>query len=308
MHSPSKTLACLGLLFTTLFWALNAVVARSLVGEVPPMGLSFWRWLLVLLILLPVSWKYLDRDRAELQRHWRWLALLSIPCISAYNSLQYLAVQATTAINTSLVNTMIPVMTLLIAWVILGARPSRLQLAGLLVSVSGMLLIISRGELTSMQQLAFNPGDFIMLLAVIGWAIYTVLIKKRTMKLHPLSQLTALVALGLPWILPFYVWELAIEGGFAMSYYNSAVLLYVAIFASIFAYLLWNHGVAVMGPATAAMFLYTMPIFAALLSIFMLDEQLRWYHYSGGLLILIGLYLATVAQQHLARLRQLRNY
>lgn len=304
MHPRSKMLACLGLLLTTFFWALNAVVARSLVGEVPPLALSFWRWFLVLVILLPISWRYLSRDWIELKRHWRWLALLSIFSISAYNSLQYLAVQATTAINTSLVNTLIPVATLLMAWVILGQRPNRMQCGGMLVAVLGMLVIVAHGELTTLKQLAFNSGDFIMLLAVLSWAAYTVLLKKRAMALHPLSLLTALVIFGLPWILPFYIWEFSITGGFEITLSNIMVLLYVAVFASILAYLLWNYGIGVVGPGVAVMFLYAMPVFASLLSIVILDEEVRWYHISGGLLTLVGLYLATMAQQHYLILRR----
>lgn len=304
MLGSSKLLACIGLLFTTFFWALNAVIARGLVGEVPPIGLSFWRWALVLLILLPISWRKLRRDREELKRHWRWLALLSIFCVSAYNSLQYLAVQATTAVNTSLVNTLIPVVTLFMAWLILAQRPGRLQFTGMLLAVAGMIVIISRGELSTLTQLDFNPGDFIMLLAVLAWSTYSVLIKKRAIKLHPLSLLSALVVLGLPWILPFYLWELSIKGGFAITPSNLVVLLYVALFASIFAYLLWNNGVAVIGPAAAAMFMYTMPIFAAILSIIWLNEPVRWFHYLGGLFTLAGLFLATVPLQRYVPLRR----
>lgn len=297
MQRSSKLLASIGLLFTTFFWALNAVIARGLVGEIPPLGLSFWRWTLVLLILLPISWRYLRRDWTELKKHWRWLAFLSIFCISAYNSLQYLAVQATTAVNTSLVNTLIPVVTLFMAWVILGQRPGRLQFIGILLAVAGMIVIITRGEISILTQFDFNPGDLIMFLAVLAWSTYSVLIKKRTINLHPLSLLTALVVLGLPWIFPFYLWELSIKGGFEITISNLMVLLYVALFASIFAYLLWNNGVGVIGPAGAAMFMYTMPVFAAILSIVWLDEKIRWYHYIGGLFTLAGLFLATLPTQ-----------
>ncbi|MFP8967065.1 DMT family transporter [Pokkaliibacter sp. CJK22405] len=286
-------LAALGLAATTFCWALNAVVSRGLVGHMPPISLAFWRWVLAGAILLPFTWTTLCRHRAQLRQHWPWLMLLSALSVGAYNSILYLAVQTTTAINTALINTLIPMATMLMAWVILQSRPNRFQLMGMCLGFAGMLIIVCKADPQVIAQLAFTHGDLLMLLAVACWSLYTVLLKKRDMGIPPVALLTFVIWLGVPMILPVYLWEASHFGGFALDARNLGAIAFTGLFASILAYLLWNHGIRVLGPAAASLFIFLMPVFGSLLAVVFLDEAFLVYHAVGGVMILLGLMLGV---------------
>jgi drug/metabolite transporter (DMT)-like permease len=293
---PSRQLlAFAGLLVSCLCWAGNALVARAFYSAIPPLSLSFWRWSLALAILLPFVAVPLWRERHKVIRGgWR-LVLLAALGISGYNSLLYTAAHSTVAINITLVNTCLPLATYLGAGVLLNEWPPRRAWFGMAVAAIGLITLISRGSLANLLALSFNPGDLIMLVAVLVWALYTLLLRRWSprFELPPLALLGALVLLGVPIILPFYLVELSQVGGFDPSPANLAAIGYTAVFASLLAYLTWNHGVKVVGAAKAALTSYLMPVFAALLAYLLLGETLEVFHWLGGALIFGGLLLAT---------------
>lgn len=289
----SHSLAYLGLTLSALFWAGNAVFARASVGLIPPFALSFWRWCLALLFLLPFAYPHLRREWRQVITHWQqllWLALLSI---GSYNTLLYLAAQSTTAVNITLVSATMPIVIVLMARLLLGQRLQVWQWVGILVALSGMLVIVSLGAPQSASASKLNPGDAIMVLAVLIWGLYSVMLRRQPLALHPLTTLIALITLGLPVILPFYLWELSSQGLFSVTSTTAPIILYTAIFPSLLAYFFWNHGVAIVGPSQSGLFIYLVPIFTALVAGVTLGEQLHRYHFIGGLLILTGLYLST---------------
>lgn len=292
----SPRLAIAGLLLATLCWSGNALVARAFAGEIPPFALSFWRWLLALLLLLPFVIGPLLRHRAELRAAgWRLLVLAGLG-IAAYNSLLYSAAQSTAAINITLVNTCLPLMTFIGAGLLLGEWPARRAWWGLAVAALGLLVLISQGSWASFTGLAFNPGDLIMLLAVADWALYSLLLRRWAQYLLPipaLALLGVLMLLGVPLILPFYLYELSQGAHFVASPSNLAAIAYTAVFASLLAYLAWNHGVRVVGAAKAALSNYLMPVFTAILGWLLLGEGLQGYHWLGAALIFAGLLLGN---------------
>ncbi|MCC5858522.1 MAG: DMT family transporter [Ectothiorhodospiraceae bacterium] len=292
-----EALACGALVFTTLFWAGNAVVARGIVDTIPPMALSFWRWLLAFFILLPFAWPHLRAAMPTIRAHWRSLFVLALLSAGLFNSLLYLSAHTTTAINISLVNSTMPVMIGLMAFLLLGERLSRRQMSGIVLALIGMLVIVSRGSLGILLSVDIALGDLLMIVAVACWGLYSVLMKKRGIRLHPVVFLTAIIAMALPVVLVFHLVELALGYRFSPGMELAAPLLYVAIFPSLLSYMGWNYGVAVLGPSRSAMFIYLLPLFGAVLSILFLGEGLYAYHAAGGLLILVGLYLATRVRQ-----------
>ena len=168
----SVRVALAGLLLATLCWSGNALVARAFAGEIPPFALSFWRWSLALVLLLPFVAKPLWQHRTALRAAgWRLLVLAGLG-IAGYNSLLYAAAQTTAAINITLVNTCLPLMTFIGAGLLLGEWPQRRAWWGMAVAVVGLLVLISKGSWASLAGLAFNKGDLIMLLAVADWALY----------------------------------------------------------------------------------------------------------------------------------------
>jgi drug/metabolite transporter (DMT)-like permease len=288
-------LAWAGLLVASLFWAGNALVARAFHDAIPPFTLAFWRWSLALAILLPFVARPMWEHRSQL-RHAGWrLLLVSALGISTFSVLLYFAARTTVAINLTLLNTCLPLATFIGAGVLLNEWPPRRAWLGLAVATVGLLVLIGQGQWSQLAGLSFNPGDLIMLVAVLDWALYTLLLRRWSpyFQLPPLVLLGALVLCGVPLLLPFYLMELASGQTFERSVDNLAAILYTGICASLLAYLLWNQGIRVLGVAKAVLTNYLMPVFTALLGYLLLGEGLQAYHWFGGALIFAGLLLAT---------------
>ncbi|WP_422601298.1 DMT family transporter [Pseudomonas sp.] len=295
MHS-SRSLAMLGLLLAVLCWSGNALVARAFAGEIPALALSFWRWCLALSLLLPFVLAPLWRHRPELRAAgWRLLVLGGLG-IAGYNSMLYSAAQTTAAINITLVNTCLPLMTFIGAGLLLGEWPQRRAWWGMGLAAIGLLVLIAQGSWTTLTALSFNRGDLIMLLAVADWALYSLLLRRWAKYLMPipaLALLGVLMLLGVPLILPFYLYELSQGASFVVTPSSLGAIAYTAVFASLVAYLAWNHGVRVLGAAKAALSNYLMPVFTAVLGWLLLGEGLQPFHWLGGGLIFAGLLLGT---------------
>ncbi|MFZ6045305.1 DMT family transporter [Pseudomonas sp. CR3202] len=293
--SRAVGLAWLGLLVASLFWAGNALVARAFHDAIPPFTLAFWRWSLALAILLPFVARPMWEHRSALRRAgWR-LVLVAALGISTFSVLLYFAARTTVAINLTLLNTCLPLATFIGAGVLLNEWPPRRAWLGLGVATVGLLVLIAQGQLEQLAALSFNPGDLIMLVAVLDWALYTLLLRRWShhFQLPPLVLLGALVACGVPLLLPFYLLELVAGQRFELSVENLAAIGYTGICASLLAYLLWNQGIRVLGVAKAVLTNYLMPVFTALLGYLLLGEGLQAYHWFGGALIFAGLLLAT---------------
>lgn len=289
----ARVLGYTGLVLTALFWAGNAVIARGTVGDIPPVALSFWRWVIALALLAPFGLPRVIRQWPVVRTHWRILLALATLSVGLFNTLLYLAAQSTGAINITLVNATIPIVVALFAWTLLGEVVSRLQALGIAAALLGMVTIVARGDPAVLLSVDINVGDGIMAGAVLVWGAYSVLLRRYAPVLHPLTLLTVLVTMGLPIILPFYIWELLVVGSFEPRAGLLPPFIYVGIFPSLLAYLFWNHGVQTIGPTRSAVFIYLMPVFASILAVSFLDERLHPYHAVGGLLILAGLYLVS---------------
>lgn len=287
--------AVTGLLLAVLCWSGNALVARAFHDAIPPLTLAFWRWVLATCLLLPFVARSIWTHRATLRAAgWR-LPVIAALGVSSYNSLLYSAAQSTEAINLTLVNTCLPLFTFIGGGLLLGEWPARRAWFGMAIAACGLVYLISRGSWDAFTNLAFKAGDLIMLVAVLVWALYTLLLRRWGGFLHipPLTLLGVLMAIGTPLILPFYLFELSQVGGFDPSPINLSVIAYTAIFASLVAYLSWNHGVKTVGAAKAALATYLMPVFTAILGWLLLGEGLQLFHWVGGGLIFAGLLLAT---------------
>ncbi len=276
-----------------LFWAGNFVLARALHAEIPPLALSFWRWVGALLILLPFTWRGLWRARALLVRQWPLLAFLALLGITNYNSMVYLGLQHTAATNAVLLNSAVPVMIVGLSFVLLRLAVRGAQLGGILVSMLGVITIATEGRPQELLALRLNRGDLWVLAAGLDWALYSVCVRWRPQGLAPATFLAAIVLMGLPPLAGLYVWELSSGQGFALDAVNLAAIGYVALFPSVLAYLFWNRAIAEMGPNRTGQYLHLMPAFGALLAVLLLGEQLHGFHLLGAALIGGGILLAT---------------
>jgi len=285
--------AVIGLLTTALAWAGNALIARASAGMLPPISLSFWRWSCALLLLLPFTAKGVWQYRQILLTHWKRLVILSALSISSYNTLLYQAAQSTTAINLTLVGTGLPVAAFFWSLLLLRQWPARATLCGAFLGFCGLLLILAGGQPERLLMLEFNDGDLIMLAAVLSWGLYSVLLQRWVMPVPGLVLMAAMLLCGVPLLVPFFLWELVHVGSMPLTWQAAGAVGYTAVFASLVAYVAWNNGVKVLGPATASLFSYLTPVFTALLGVLLLREQLHWYHLVGGALTFLGLLLAT---------------
>lgn len=287
-------LAYIGLVLTPLFWAGNAVVARGTVDSIPPLSMSFWRWIIALAILLPFGLPGLWRHRHTIRQRFGSMLALATFSVAAFNSLLYFAATTTTATNIALINATIPIFVALLAWLLLGDRTRPLQALGIALAIAGIATVVARGELSVLTRLQAQAGDLIMVAAVFSWGLFSVLLRRQAVPLPALTFLTAQILIGTVVILPFYLADLVFfSGGFELSRGTALPLLYFAIFPGILAYGFWNHGVHKIGPARAAIFMYLTPVFASILATVFLGESLGLFHIIGGALILAGLLLAT---------------
>lgn len=293
--TQSNAAAYAGLTLTALFWASNAVIARGVSGEIPPVMLSFCRWLLALVILLPIGLPRLRGHWPVVRRHWAMLTLLGGLSVGLFNTLLYLAAHTTTALNITLFIASMPIMVTLLSRLALHTPISTAQTLGIAAAFTGMALIIAKASLGTLLALDFRLGDLIMLGAVGAWALFTVLMRRAAIPLDGMGFLTVQVGLGLALIFPFLLLEAIFVDGGLPSADMIGPIAYVAVFPGLLAFTFWNHGVHRVGPPRAAMFIYLMPLFGALLGGLFLGERLQGFHLAGGVLILAGLWLATRA-------------
>ncbi|AOY89561.1 hypothetical protein BKP64_16060 [Marinobacter salinus] len=305
-NTRSLGLAYIGLVLTPLFWAGNAVVARGTVESIPPLSMSFWRWVIALAFLLPFGLPGVWQHRKIIRQRLGSMLALATFSVGAFNSLLYFAATTTTATNIALINATIPIFVAFLAWVLLGDRTRPIQAVGIALAVLGILTVVARGDITVLTGLEAQPGDLIMVAAVFSWGLFSVLLRRQSVPLPALTFLTTQIFLGAMVILPFYLTDLFFfSGGFELSGETALPLLFVAIFPGILAYGFWNHGVQKIGPSKAAIFMYLTPVFASVLAGILLGESLGLFHIIGGLLILCGLLLATRAGRRTPEYRKM---
>jgi drug/metabolite transporter (DMT)-like permease len=280
------------LTLANLFWAGNWIVGRGMRAEVPPIALSFWRWIIALAFLLPLAWPYLKRDRAVLLAGWRWLAILGILGTCLYNALTYVGLQQTEAINGLLLNSFIPIVIVALAWAFQGKRLKPVEALGIAASFAGVLAIIARGDPRTLLQLTLNLGDVWILLSVVAWAAYTLMLPKRPAA-HPLAFLFAIAAIGVTATFPFYLLEVASGRHITASVGAWAAIAYAGIFPAFLGFIFWNKGVEEIGASRAGLFIHLMPAFGILLAAVFLGERLMSFHFIGIALIFGGIILTT---------------
>jgi drug/metabolite transporter (DMT)-like permease len=275
-----------------LFWSANAVVGRAVAGAVPPIGLAFWRWLVSAAIMAAVSWRHVRRDWPVIVAHRRILFGLALLGIATFNTLVYMGLRVTTAINGVLMQTTMPVWIVAMSWLFFRDRIAPRQVPGLIISFIGTLVIVSGGSWAALLALRLNQGDALVLLAVVAYAAYTTLLRRRP-PIHPLSFLAVTFAGGTLLLLPLYLWEHLRGQAMPLNGTTLLAVAYIALFPSILAYLCYNRGVELVGANVAGLFIHLMPVFGSIMAMIFLHERLHWFHGLGVLLILIGIVLTT---------------
>jgi drug/metabolite transporter (DMT)-like permease len=276
-----------------LFWAGNFLLARAMRDEIPPFQMSFWRWVVAFLILLPFCLRALPTQMPRIREEMPFLALIGAVGILAFNCFIYAALHHTTVINAAIINSLMPVVTFIFAALLLRDRLGGDQMLGVAIAFGGALVVIARGEPAVLMQMTLNRGDLLVVGGLTFWAAYTVLIRWRPTRLPLNIFLIATIGFGILFHLPLIIWEFAAVGGFAVTPETAGTILFIAVFSSILAYIFWNMAVAALGPGRTGMFMYLMPIFSAVLGVGFLGEHFALYHLIGIGLIFAGIALVT---------------
>ena len=282
--------ACLVLTLASAGFAFAHVVGRGVHGEVPPVGLSFWRWLLGAIVLFPFIYPSLKVNAPDIRRHIGPLTLLGgIMIVSA--TLLMIGLNFTTAINASIINAIQPVSTVLLAMLILHDRLRLSQSCGVALGFIGVIAMISRMDPVALVRVQFNAGDILILLGSIGYSLYAINLRKIPNTLSPSAALFMIIVTGCVIVLPFYVIETILYKPVPISAHAIYAIVALSLVSTVFGTLMWNQGNQLIGPSRAGMFINLIPIFAAAMAILFLDERLYLYQVSCAAIICGGIFL-----------------
>jgi drug/metabolite transporter (DMT)-like permease len=299
-HNPAlerrQHLTGIGLaVLAALIWSGNFVVARAVIHEIPPISLAFYRWGTAVVFMFPLAFKAFKNDRDLLRKNWKYMVMVALFGITLYNSTIYMAGKHLPAVNLSLITTTSsPVFSLALAAIFLNEKIGRLRLVGILVCFSGILYLLCLGSLQKLLHFHFSPGDGIVLLGGLFFAIYNTLVRKKPAGFSSLGFLFSAMAIGTIMLFPAFLIELNYTAPVAWSGRLVAIVLYLGIGNSVICYLLWNKSIELLGTGRTALFGNLIPLFSSIEAVFFLNESISSVHLVSALLIITGLVLANL--------------
>ncbi len=284
-------LAWLILCFSTLCWGANAVFGRVAVGEISPMLLVSLRWLGVLILMMVGAHREIRKDRHQLRINIKLLFLLGLLGFAVFTMLYYLAAHTTTAINIGIVQGSIPVFVLIGVYLAYRTPISVLQVLGVILTLLGVVLVVTSGNPAGLLSLRINPGDLFMIMACFSYAAYTVGLRRRP-QVHVLSLFSVMSAVAFIISVPFTLLEWGMGFGQLPTATGWVVVLLIIVFPSFLAQLGFIHSVALIGPDRAGIFINLVPVFASIMAVFYLGESFKIYHAVSLMLVLGGIALS----------------
>ncbi|MDB3887918.1 DMT family transporter [Candidatus Pelagibacter sp.] len=289
-----NTKAYVMLVCATLFWAGNFMIGKfAYLENIPPMSLVFFRWSLVWIILLPFTYKEILKNKDIILDNLPLLFFLALTSVGLFNSFTYLALVHTQVINASLFNTAIPAMIIFLCFLLKIEKTNKFQIFGLIISVLGILSIITKLNSKVLVSLNFNKGDLIMVGGVVAWGLYSSFLKKKKFTLPLLTLVHVLCTLGLIFILPQFLYELSQGLRVQFNINLGYTLVYLALFPSIGSYYCWAGAVAIIGANRAGIFLSLIPFFSTIMAMIFFNEKFYFFHLIGSILIILGLFLSN---------------
>ncbi|MFT8871024.1 MAG: DMT family transporter [Sporolactobacillus sp.] len=283
-----KSTAILFLILANFFWAGNYICGKYVIAAMQPIQINFLRWLIAAFILFPLAQMIEKPDWKTILKEWRVLFVLSVLGIIGYNLLLYMALYFTTSLDAALINSVNPAMIAIFAAWLLKERLSKKNVVGLIVSLIGVLLVLTHGNLLRVFVIHYNTGDLFMLIVIILWTFYT-LLSNRMRGLPPIGATAVTVALGLLLMLPFFIYS---HFDWAFTPQTALGILYLALFPSVGSLLFWNIGVPIVGSSRAGIFLNLITVFTALFSV-LLGNGINLFQIIGGLVVILGVYLTN---------------
>jgi len=282
------------LILCAFFWSGNFIVGKfAALYDVPPLTLNFFRWLIVWIILIPFTFGDILKNIKVIKKNFYPILLMSITSISVFNSVVYYSLNFTQVLNGALMISIIPVLIVFISFIFKTEKISLSQILGLILSITGVTTIITRLDFSKLINLNLNKGDLWLLVAMLSWAIYSIMLRTHKTELKYLSFISVIVSIGLIFLLPQFLFEFYNHQVIRFNIPVFFITSYVVLFAGLGAYIFWNKAVIIIGPNKAGIFLHLMPVFSSFMAIFLLNEKLMNFHIIGAVIIFIGIYLSS---------------
>ena len=282
------------LILTTIFWSGNFIVGKSAsFYEIPPFTLNFYRWFFAGLILLPFTYKELINKKKYIQDNIGLFIVLGITSITIFNSVVYYSLYYTQVISGVLMISTIPVWIIFISSMLKIEKTNLYQVIGVFLSLLGVFSIITKVDIEIVKSLNFNKGDVSMIVAMFSWAIFSILLKKKKHEISQITLLQVVILCGLVFLIPVYIAEFFLGSSLKLNKAFYLTLTYVVFFPGLFAFLFWIKGISIIGANRAGVFLHLMPIFGAIMAIFIFKEKFMYYHLLGAIFIIAGITLSN---------------
>jgi drug/metabolite transporter (DMT)-like permease len=277
-------------------------VGRVILGQVPPVALSFWRWAGAFAVAFWFAWPHLKKDWPVLLAHWKIMLVLAATGIAAFNTAAYIGLAGTTALNVLLLQSSLPLIVAIWAFALFNEKPSAWQLAAVAISLAGVAFVAVHGSLGALLNLNFCHADLWILGSAVIYGVYVVLLRRRP-AVHPLSFMQVAMGLGALMVAPLYLWELGQGQRMSNDWWNLAGIAYMAVFPSFISYLFFNRGVQLIGATRAGQSTHLIPIFGSFMAVLLLGEAIHLYHLVGVILIGAGIILAQLKAAPAAAIR-----
>jgi len=282
------------LILATLFWSGNFIVGKAAsFYEIPPFTLNFYRWTFAWLILAPFTFNEIIKKKKYILQNIKLILILGITSITIFNSIVYYSLNFTQVISGVLMISTIPVMIIFFSWIFKIEETNFYQILGVIFSLLGVIVILTKANLFILFNLDFNKGDVWMVVAMFSWAIYSALLRKKKFKLSQLSLLQTIISAGLILLLPAYLIEVAL--GFRLNVNLPFILTlgYVVLFPGLASFICWIKGISIIGSNRSGIFLHLMPIFSTALAIIIFKEKFMLFHLFGAIFIIVGIFLSS---------------
>ena len=287
-------IAAIYLVCATLFWAGNFIVGKTAsINEIPPISLNFYRWLVAWLILLPFTFRELIKKKNYILNNIGFFIVLGITAVTIFNSALFYSLKFTQVISGVLMISTVPVMIIFISSLLKIEKTNFFQIIGVGLSLTGVLFIITKADLGLLKNLDFNRGDLIMIIAMLSWATYSALLKKKKYELSQISLLQVVISFGVIFLIPLYFIDMNMGNSIKLEKPFFLTLTYVVLFPGLASFFFWIKGVALIGANRSGIFLHLMPIFGAVMAIIIFDEKFMFYHLFGAVFILMGIILSN---------------
>ncbi|MDC0335943.1 DMT family transporter [Pseudodesulfovibrio sp.] len=280
-------------LLAVSIWSGNFIIASGFVGALPPITLAALRWTTATIFFLPFAYKYIRKDMVALRQYGWQTIIAAISGVTLFNTLVYISARTTDTANMALFASTTPIFVVILSRIFLKEAISIFRAVGLVIAISGMLTIATRGNFEVLMDMTFRVGDIWMLLAGFLWAVYSILVKKKTKEINQYSFLGAIFLLGVIPLIPAAFIEQQFHPQWVMTPAILGATLYIGLGASLAAFFLWNSAVMIIGPGTSSLFQYFMPVFSGIGAYFLLGQPITFAHAVGFILIFTGVVLAT---------------